>query len=59
MRMYSSFAFQGVIIGSVYLKLSTSTDTYFSRGGVLFLYVFPFFLLSIYLHSAARCSFQL
>ncbi|TFK72114.1 hypothetical protein BDN72DRAFT_957578 [Pluteus cervinus] len=31
-----SFAFQAVIIGSVFFKLKESTDAYFSRGGVLF-----------------------
>ncbi|KIY71652.1 pleiotropic drug resistance ABC transporter [Cylindrobasidium torrendii FP15055 ss-10] len=35
-----SFAFQGVITGSVYLKMNTTTNTYFSRGGVLFFAIF-------------------
>ncbi|GLB42209.1 putative ABC transporter superfamily, ABCG family. PDR (TC 3.A.1.205) subfamily protein [Lyophyllum shimeji] len=31
-----SFVFQGLIVGSVYLKLPQATSAYFSRGGVLF-----------------------
>jgi ATP-binding cassette subfamily G (WHITE) protein 2 (SNQ2) len=35
----SSFVFQGLIIGSVFLKSPEETSAFFSRGGVLFLYV--------------------
>lgn len=33
----SSFIFQGIIIGTVFLKVPDSTAAYFSRGGILFL----------------------
>lgn len=42
-----SFLFQGIIIGSVYLKISTSTNAYFSRGGVLFFALFFSALISM------------
>lgn len=36
-RACSAFILQAIIMGTVFLKLSDSTATYFSRGGVLFL----------------------
>lgn len=36
---HSAFAFQGVIIGTVYLKSAETTAAFFSRSGVLFLFV--------------------
>ena len=33
----SSFILQAVIVGTVFVRLSTDTSTFFSRGGVLFL----------------------
>src|SRR4051812_11962126 len=35
----SSFVFQGIIMGSVFLKSPETTGAFFSRGGILFLYV--------------------
>jgi ATP-binding cassette, subfamily G (WHITE), member 2, SNQ2 len=32
----SSFIIQGIIMGTVFLKIPDSTSAYFSRGGVLF-----------------------
>jgi hypothetical protein len=34
-----SFMFQGTITGTVFLNLPQSTTAYFSRGGILFLWV--------------------
>lgn len=31
-----SFVFQGIILGTVYLKTKTDTDSYYSRGGMLY-----------------------
>lgn len=40
--MSSSFIFQSLIIGTVFLRIPDSTSAYFSRGGALFLYVIIF-----------------
>lgn len=37
--LYSSFVFQALIVGSVFLNSPEATSAYFSRGGVLFLFV--------------------
>ena len=34
-----SYIFQGIIMGTVFLNMPQTTAAYFSRGGVLFLYV--------------------
>jgi ATP-binding cassette subfamily G (WHITE) protein 2 (SNQ2) len=34
------FTIQGVIIGTTFVRMTDATAGYFSRGGVLFLYVF-------------------
>lgn len=34
---FSSFIFQGIIIGTVFLQVPKTTAAYFSRGGILFL----------------------
>ena len=36
---FRSFIFQGIILGTVFLRSADATSAYFSRGGVLFLYV--------------------
>jgi ATP-binding cassette subfamily G (WHITE) protein 2 (SNQ2) len=38
----TSFILQGIIVGTVFLKLPESTSAFFSRGGVLFLSVSTF-----------------
>lgn len=38
----ASFVIQGVIIGTVFIRVPEATSAYFSRGGVLFLYVLSF-----------------
>lgn len=35
----ASFMIQGIIMGTVFLRVPEATSAYFSRGGVLFLYV--------------------
>lgn len=40
--LHSSFIVQAVIIGTVFLRMEENTAAYFSRGGVLFLYVFNY-----------------
>jgi hypothetical protein len=40
--MSSSFVFQSLIIGTVFLRVPDATSAYFSRGGALFLYVIVF-----------------
>ena len=32
-----SYIFQGIIMGTLFLKIPDATSAYFSRGGVLFL----------------------
>ena len=44
-EIYRVFVVQAVIMGTVFLRLSDSTATFFSRGGVLFLYVSVNFLI--------------
>ena len=34
---FSSYVFQGIIMGTVFLRMPEATSAYFSRGGVLFL----------------------
>ncbi|KAN0135951.1 hypothetical protein V8E53_006403, partial [Lactarius tabidus] len=44
-----TFIIQALINGSIFFRLKDETSAYFSRGGILFLYViisFPYFILS-------------
>ena len=52
----SIFILQGIMIGSMFLNSPTATSGYFSRGGVLFLSVIPYF---IYLRSRWRHGIEL
>lgn len=38
-----SFVLQAVIVGTIFLRVSDTTSTFFSQGGVMFLYVMPIF----------------
>jgi ATP-binding cassette, subfamily G (WHITE), member 2, SNQ2 len=56
---YSSFVFQALIMGSLFLNVQDATAGYYSRGGILFLYVLkilvPFVLLTSH-PVAPSCS---
>jgi hypothetical protein len=51
----STFAFQGIIIGTVFLKVADNTAAFFSRSGVLYLFVIYFPLLSSGAHVYPKC----
>lgn len=55
-----SFIIQGIIVGTVFLQLQNTTTSFFSRGGVIFLYVYSsllrFFPWLIAMQPIARCS---
>jgi len=46
----SSFIFQALIMGSVFLNMDANTAAFFSRGGILFLCVSRLQNLDDYLH---------
>ena len=56
-----AFTIQAIVAGTVFLRIPNTTETFFSRGSVLYLFVVPSLvptssLLTLHPHSAPFCS---